>query len=110
MDLHDNGDWKTTFINEDLTTRRSKFLFKTRNYARAGLLKSSYSSDGRMYVNDKSDKKHLIVTDSDLIAFGTLPETSSNWCWQCECIVIFERMGTLLVVTSILSKSLLYCY
>ena len=78
MDIRDNEDWKTTFINEDLTTRRSKILFKAWDYVRAGLLKSSYSSDGRIYVKDKSDKKHLSVTDSDLKAFGTLPETSSG--------------------------------
>ena len=78
VDLRDNEDWKTTFINEDLTTCRSKILFKAWNYVRTGLLKSSYSSDGRIYVQDKSDEKHLIVTDSDLKAFGTLPETSSG--------------------------------
>ena len=74
MDLRKTDEWKNTFINEDLTSRRSKILFKARNYVRAGLLKSCYSSDGRIYMKDKSDKKHLIVRETDLQVFGTLPD------------------------------------
>ena len=73
MDLRNTEDWKNTYINEDLTSIRSEVLFKARNYVRAGLLKSCYSSDGRIYLKDKSDKKHLIIREQDLHAFGTLP-------------------------------------
>ena len=31
-----------------------------------------------IYVKDKSDEKQLIVTDSDIKTFGTLPETPSG--------------------------------
>ena len=74
MDLCETDNWSNTFINEDLTARRSKILFTARRYVREKLLSSSYSTDGRIYVKDGDGKKHLIIKASDLEAFGTLPE------------------------------------
>ena len=71
LELRDKVQWQGTYINEDLTTRRSELLYKARLYVRARLLKSAYSSDGKIYVKDKADKKHLITTVSDLNAFGS---------------------------------------
>lgn len=74
MELRNKPQWQGTYINEDLTVRRSELLYKARLYVRARLLKSSYSSDGRIYVKDRADRKHLITLESDLQAFGTIPQ------------------------------------
>lgn len=72
MELRDKAQWQGTYVNEDLTTRRSELLYRARLYVRARLLKSAYSSDGKIYVKDKADKKHLITMESDLNVFGSL--------------------------------------
>ena len=57
MDLRETDNWSNTFINENLTARRSKILFTARRYVREKLLSSSYSTDGRIYVKDGDGKK-----------------------------------------------------
>lgn len=76
MDLRNKEHWQHTYINEDLTTRRSKLLYTARQYVRAKMLKSAYSADGRIYVKDMTDKTHQLVKDDDLRAFGSLPPTA----------------------------------
>ena len=73
MELRNSQNWSGIFINEDLTARRSEILFITRRYVRAKLLKSSYSYDGRIYVRDLADTKHLVTVVEDLRRFGELP-------------------------------------
>lgn len=73
MDLREIENLAGIFINEDLTARRSELLYKARQYVRAKLLKSSYSSDGKIYVKDLEDKKHPLTVIADLSTFGELP-------------------------------------
>ena len=73
LDLLAKDGWKNVFINEDLTARRNKLLFNARQYVKTSLVKSAYYSDGKIFVRDNRDKKHMIYTKEDLEAFGTLP-------------------------------------
>ena len=45
-----NTDMNKVFINEDLTTYRSKLLFDARSLVRNNKLKSAYSSDGKKII------------------------------------------------------------
>lgn len=69
-ELRDSMTTKNVFINEDLTKPRSKLLFDARSLVRGNCLKAAYSSDGRIFIRDKSDRRHLILNDSDLLKFG----------------------------------------
>ena len=63
-------DLKNIFLNEDLTKRRSEILFEARKLRRSGKIKAAYSSDGKITVRDKKDKKHMIHDLDDLVQFG----------------------------------------
>ena len=62
------------FINEDLTKPKNKLLLKARKMVKSNLLKSAWSSDGNILVRDKEDKRHRILTESDLAVFGPVPK------------------------------------
>ena len=64
-------------INKDLTKRRSKLLFDARPLERANFLKAAYSSDGKLFVRDKEDKRHIINSDGDLSDFGDVNEAKN---------------------------------
>ena len=61
------------FINEDLTKSRNKLLLKARKVVKSKVLKSSWSSDGTVFVRDLLDAKHRIQSVDDLAVFGTVP-------------------------------------
>lgn len=69
-DLRENEDMRHLYINEDLTRLRSKLLFDARCLVRAGKLKAAYASDGKIFVRDNGERRHLIKTKSDLSLFG----------------------------------------
>lgn len=76
--LRDMPDLDTVYINEDLTMARSKLLYDARRLVKAKLLKSAYSSDGRIFVKDNTDKRYLIQSDSDIEKHGHLDEPMPN--------------------------------
>lgn len=59
-ELRGNDELGSVFINEDLTKTRSKVLFDARTLVRAKKLNAAYSSDGKLFVRDKDDRRHLI--------------------------------------------------
>ena len=66
----ENEDFKKIFINEDLTKLRSEILFEARNLRRVNKPNSAYSSDGKLFVRDKKDKKYQLSSLNDLVQFG----------------------------------------
>ena len=76
MDLRgsENEDMKGIFINEDLTKLRSKLLFDARSLVRANMLKSAYSADGKIFVRDNGEVRHMIKTYTDILKFGNPDE------------------------------------
>ena len=69
-DLRNTSHYKSVYINEDLTSRRSKLLFDARSLVRNKLIKAAYSSDGKILIRDKFDVRHIIRSDLDLNRFG----------------------------------------
>lgn len=62
---------RNIFINEDLTTKRSKILFEARQIKRAKKITSAYSSSGKIVVLDNENKRHVIDSEDQLAAFRT---------------------------------------
>ena len=73
-ELRNTETLKSVFLNEDLTKKRSKLLYDARTLAHAKLLNAAYSSDGKIFVIDKEDKRHLVKTDADIKTFGDVEE------------------------------------
>ena len=69
-ELRDSESLNGVFINEDLTRIRSKLLFDARSLVRAKKLLASYSSDGKIFVLDEANKRHVIGTHEELRKFG----------------------------------------
>ena len=65
--LRNTEGMKDVFINEDLTSNRSKLLFDARPLVKAKVLKSAYSADGRKLVKVFADKRYLIQNELTLI-------------------------------------------
>ena len=89
-DLRELENRASVFINEDLTKRRSKLLFDARTLVRANPLKAAYSSDGKLFVRDKEDKRHIINSDDDLNDFGDVNETKK----QLDSLRALQRLRT----------------
>ena len=66
----DSESLSGVFINEDLTRIRSKLFFDARSLVRAKKLLASYSSDGKIFVQDEANKRHVIGTHEELRKFG----------------------------------------
>ena len=62
-----------TFINEDITKKRSEYLYEARKLFKSNKLKGCWSSDGTILVKDNDDKVHRITSLNDLVAFGYVP-------------------------------------
>lgn len=69
-DLRDKDELPQLFINEDLTKIRSKLLYDARSLARASKLKYAYSSDGKIFICDNSDQRHLVKSGTDVLKYG----------------------------------------
>ena len=61
------------FINEDLTRKRSEYLYEARKLLKANNLKGAWSSDGTVLVKNNSDDVYRIMSLDDLIPFGYVP-------------------------------------
>lgn len=68
-ELRDSEETKNLYINEDLTKIRSKLLYLARCLVRVKELNVAYSSDGKIFIRDCDDRRHLIKNDSDLLKF-----------------------------------------
>ena len=62
-----------TFINEDITKKRSEYLYEARKLFKSNKLKGAWSSDGTILVKDHGDKVHRIMSLNDLVKFGYVP-------------------------------------
>ena len=89
-DLRELENRASVFINEDLTKRRSKLLFGARTLVRANLLKAAYSSDGKLFVRDKEDKRQIINSDGDRSEFGDVNEAKK----QLDRLHALQRLRT----------------
>lgn len=67
--LKDNAKYKRVYVNEDLTSHRSKLLKSARGLFRDKLIQNCWSFDGRVFVKDFSDTRHLISNPRDLEKF-----------------------------------------
>lgn len=67
-ELRDNDATTGVFINEDLTQSRSKLLYNARLLTKGdtAIFKAAYSSDGKIFILDKSDTRHLIQSNDSL--------------------------------------------
>ena len=50
-----------TFINEDITKKRSEYLYEAKLF-KSNKLKGCWSSDGTILVKDNDDKVHRITS------------------------------------------------
>ena len=68
---------KSVYVNEDMTQKRAKLLFDARTLRRVNNIKAANSSDGKIFIRDNSDNRHLIKSDADLDKFGNV-EAAKN--------------------------------
>ena len=54
-------------VNQELTKSRSKVAYEARQLVKARIAKSSFIWDGKIFVVDHQDRKHLLVCLDDLI-------------------------------------------
>ena len=64
---------KGTFIKEDITRKRSEYLYEARKLFKSKKLKGAWSSDGTVLGKDDGDKVHRIMSLNDLVKFGYVP-------------------------------------
>lgn len=64
----DNG-YGSSYVNEDLTRRRSYILFKARDLVRSRHLLGAWSSDGNLLARDNKSRIHRISHEDDLDVF-----------------------------------------
>lgn len=67
--LENNEIFESVYINEDLTKRRSELLYNARKLKNTGAVKSAFSRDGRIFILDNQDHRHLIHSAKDLNSF-----------------------------------------
>ena len=77
---------KGIFLSEDLTKSRSKLLFDARTLARANKLQYAYASDGKIFVKDNDDDRHLIKSTNDLNKFGDLKQVKKELAARAQLI------------------------
>ncbi|KAK3090014.1 hypothetical protein FSP39_008521 [Pinctada imbricata] len=65
--LQKNPNRRGVYINQDLTKTRNKLAYHSRQIAKLGKAKSSFVWDGKIFIVDHADRKHLISTLDDLI-------------------------------------------
>jgi len=66
--LKDVG-YNKTFINEDLTAKRSSLLFNARALVKSGRLLGAWSSDGTILIKDSKSKTHRVNNNDYLNSF-----------------------------------------
>ena len=72
------NNYKRSYINEDLTKKRSSLLYAARQLAKQHVILSTWSSDGTVLVKNREDRIHVINSEEDLTYFQ--PQTySMQW-------------------------------
>ncbi|KAK3107402.1 hypothetical protein FSP39_013749 [Pinctada imbricata] len=54
-------------VNQELTKKRSKLAYEARQMVKAGVIKSTFIWDGKIFLVDKQEKKHLVTSLDKLI-------------------------------------------
>lgn len=54
-------------VNQELTKRRSKLAYEARQLVKAGVIKSTFVWDGKIFLIDKQENKHLVTCLDKLI-------------------------------------------
>ena len=69
-------------ISQDLTKPRAKLAYLVRNVVRAGQISKTSVRDGKIFVTDNSERKHVITTEFELHSIitdsGVQGETSAS--------------------------------
>ena len=76
--LENNSVFPKTYINEDLTKTRSELLYKARKMKNSGRLKSAFSRDGRIFVLDTNERRHLVTSVKDMDSFRLYSEVTAE--------------------------------
>ena len=63
---------KNVFINEDLTSQRSKLLSEARKLVRERRLRAAYTGDGKIFIKDNENARHFITTKDQLREYSTV--------------------------------------
>ena len=69
-ELKGNARYGKVFINEDLTSFRSKLFKSARKLYKDKLIQNCWTFDGRVFIKDLNDKQHLITKPSELEEFS----------------------------------------
>ena len=77
--------------------------------ARAHLLKAAYSSDGRIFVLDKEDKRHLMKSDADIKTFGDVEEAKKTIARMRALAATILRARAYIWLSRLLRVVLLAC-
>ena len=77
--LKDVG-YKSTFINEDLTSKRSSLLFNARALVKSGRLLGAWSSDGTILIKDSKSKIHRVSNNVYVESFRS--DDSNRWIYN----------------------------
>lgn len=67
------SSYSGTYVNEDLTKRRSQLLYKARQLVTDKLLNGTWTSDGNILIKDLNDRIRRINTDNDLQTYTMTP-------------------------------------
>ena len=57
---------KGIYINDDLTKARSTVAFRTRSLVKSKAAKTTWTDDGKVFIIDNADKKHIVTTEKAL--------------------------------------------
>lgn len=64
--MKDKPGFSHTYINEDLTYKRSQMLYEARQAMKAKDITGAWSFDGKLYVRDNSDTRRKLERQGDL--------------------------------------------
>ena len=76
--LENNQTFVSAYINEDLTKRRGELLYHARKLKNTGAVKSAFSRDGRIFIIDNTDHRHLIRAATDLNSFRLYSDVAAR--------------------------------
>ena len=65
-------------MNEDLTKRRSSYLYQARLMVKSDRLKGAWSTDGTILIKDNTGNVHRINSLNDLVPYGYQPLASAG--------------------------------
>lgn len=77
-DLRKSDKHRDVFINEDITSRRSKLLFSARQLVRERRLRAAYTSDGKIFVKDNDGEKHHITSTDQMTQFSRVQSRAES--------------------------------